>query len=208
MNYKTYVALVNEEEQAAGFQPFVGRPPARVEAYAREVEERYDIRIPPDYLDLLLLADGLAHNGVVFYAIDQEEEEDQFLPGLIAENLAAQSLERKPEYLLIGHSDLFRYAYCFPERKYFALYADTLEPAAEFSSFNELMVNVLKNEALGLFDEDEELGETRGDDFSDPDEEEGFVEEDDATSEPPFPEGSSSEGESKRKRKDPPPKQG
>ncbi|QSR84617.1 YrhA family protein [Methylacidimicrobium sp. B4] len=208
MNYKTYVALVNEEEQAAGFQPFVGRPPARVEAYAGEVQERYGIAIPPDYLDLLLLADGLAHNGVVFYAMDQEEEEDQFLPGLIAENLAVQGFQTRPEYLLLGHSDLFRYAYSFPERKYFALHADTLEPAAEFSSFNDLMVNVLKHEALGLFDEDEEIQETRGDDFSDPDEEEGFVEEDDATSEPPFPEGSSSEGESKRERRDPPTGQG
>ncbi|MDD4932631.1 MAG: YrhA family protein [Methylacidiphilaceae bacterium] len=161
MNYKTYVALVNEEEQAAGFQPFVGRPPARVEAFAKEVEERYGIRIPADYLDFLLLADGLAHNGVVFYAMDQEEEEDQFLPGLIAENLVVQDFRRQPEYLLIGHSDLFRYAYSFPERKYFALQPDTLEPAAEFSSFNELMVNALKHEALGLFDEDEEDEEDR-----------------------------------------------
>ncbi|WP_018291448.1 YrhA family protein [Verrucomicrobium sp. 3C] len=156
MNYKTYVALVNEEEQAAGFQPFVGRPVAQVQAYAQDVEERYGIRIPADYLDFLLLADGLAHNGVVFYAIDLEEEKDQFLPGLIAENLAVQDLHKRPEYLLIGHSDLFRYAYSFPERKYFALHADTFEAAAEFSSFNEMMVNALKHEALGLFDEDEE----------------------------------------------------
>ncbi|VVM07960.1 hypothetical protein MAMC_01914 [Methylacidimicrobium cyclopophantes] len=167
MNYKTYVALVNEEEQAAGFQPFAGRPPARVAAYAREVQERFGIAIPPDYLDFLSLADGLAHNGVVFYAIDQDEEEDQFLPGLLAENLVLQDLRTQPDYLFLGHSDIFRYAYSFPEKKYFALYADSLAPAAKFSDFNELMVNVLKHEALGLFDDEEETGDEEDEELSD-----------------------------------------
>ncbi|CAB4243063.1 conserved protein of unknown function [Methylacidimicrobium sp. AP8] len=206
MNYKTYVALINEEEQAAGFQPFVGRPASRVTAFAQEAEERYGIVIPPDYLDFLLLADGIAHNGVVFYAMDQEEEEDQFLPGLIAENLTAQGLQKPPEYLLLGHSDLFRYAYCYPERKYYALDADTLEPAAEFSNFNELMINALKHEALGLFDEDEEPGEAREDEILDEYEEEGFTEEDDRTCDPSLREEPGSEEESKRK--DPPPEGG
>ena len=205
MNYKTYVALVNEEEQAAGFRPFVGRPLARVQSYAQEVEERYGIRIPADYLDFLLLADGLAHNGVVFYATDQEEEGDQFLPGLMAENLATQNFRRQPEYLLLGHSDLFRYAYSFSERKYFALHADTLEPAAEFSSFNELMVNALKHEALGLFDEDEEDEEDREEGPFDEDfEEEPLEEEVGESPDQDISKGTAPE-KPKRKKKNPPP---
>ncbi|MGD9895892.1 MAG: YrhA family protein [Candidatus Methylacidiphilaceae bacterium] len=207
MNYKTYVALVNEEEQASGFQPFVGRPPARVQAYAKEVHERYGFDIPPDYLDLLLLADGLAHNGVVFYAMDQEEEEDQFLPGLIAENLAVQDFRNQPEYLLLGHSDLFRYAYSFPERKYVALHADTLESAAEFSNFNELMVNVLKYEALGLFDEEEEAAEEREVDFPEEDFEEEAEEEIEEPADPNTQEGSSPK-KPKGKENDTPPGKG
>lgn len=199
MNYKTYVEMVNEEERAAGFQPFVGRPLARVEAYAREVEERYGITIPLDYLDLLLLVDGLSHNGVVFYAMDQEEEEDQFLPGLISENLAIHGFQGRPEYLLLGQSDLFRYAYSFPERKYFALEVDSLEPVAEFSSFNDLMVNVLKHEALGLFDEEDE--EEASDSFSD---EEGDFAEEDEPHDPEVSEGPASEEEPKDGGKEPP----
>ena len=201
MNYKTYVEMVNEEEQAAGFQPFVGRPPARVEAYAQEVQERYGVAIPADYLDLLLLVDGLAHNGVVFYAMDQEEEEDQFLPGLISENLAIHGFQGQPEYLLLGQSDLFRYAYSFPEGKYFVLQVDTLDPVAEFSSFNDLMVNVLKHEALGLFDEDED-DEEPSDTFSDEGAE--FAEESGELSAPESSQTPASEEEPKRTRKEPP----
>ncbi|TFE72942.1 YrhA family protein [Methylacidiphilum caldifontis] len=156
MKYLEYLEMVNQEEMDAGFEPFRGRPKEKVLAYRDQVKEKYGIEIPEDYLEFLNIADGLAHNGVVFFSTDHEKEEFQAIPGLISENLSIGTFEQNKDYLILGYSNLFWYAYHFPTQKYLALDEEDLQEVVEFKDFDDMMTSVLKYEVLEMIDEEEE----------------------------------------------------
>jgi hypothetical protein len=158
--YLPYFHKLNALQTEFGFPPFEGQPSEKVLAYRDRIREEFGIELPPDYVEFLKLADGFAENGVVFYALDQEDDSEQLLPGLLAENAEYQdAAEELTEYLVLGHSDLYLYAYHLPTGAYRALEEDTLEIGKEFEDFDDLMTCVLKYEVLGLFEEDEEGSE-------------------------------------------------
>ncbi|CAI9085408.1 SMI1/KNR4 family protein [Candidatus Methylacidiphilum fumarolicum] len=159
MKYLEYLEMVNKEETDAGFEPFRGRPEEKILAYRDQVKEKYGIEIPEDYLDFLKVADGFAHNGVVFFSTDHERDEFQVIPGLISENLAIGTFEQNKDYLILGYSNLFWYAYHFPTNKYLALDEEDLQEVVEFKDFDDMMTSVLKYEALEMTDEEDEEGE-------------------------------------------------
>ncbi|CAF0702284.1 YrhA family protein [Candidatus Methylacidithermus pantelleriae] len=158
--YLPYFEKLNALQTEFGFPPFEGKPIEKIRAYRDRLREEFGLELPEDYVEFLQRADGFAENGVVFYAIDQDDESDQLLPGLLAENAEYQeAAEELREYLVLGHSDLYLYAYHLPTRSYRALEEDTLEIGKEFEDFEDLMTCVLKYEVLGLFEEDEEGSE-------------------------------------------------
>lgn len=156
MKYLEYLEMVNQEEMDAGFEPFRGRPTEKILAYRDQVKEQYGIEIPDDYLEFLKVADGLAHNGVVFFSTDHEKEEFQVIPGLISENLSIGTFDQNKDYLILGYSNLFWYAYHFPTQKYLALDEEDLQEVVEFKDFDDMMTSVLKYEVLEMLDEEEE----------------------------------------------------
>ncbi|QSR86603.1 SMI1/KNR4 family protein [Candidatus Methylacidiphilum infernorum] len=159
MKYLQYLEMINQEEVDAGFEPLRGRPTEKILAYRDQVKEQYGIEIPDDYLEFLKVSDGLAHNGVVFFSTDHEKEEFQVIPGLISENLSIGTFDQNKDYLILGYSNLFWYAYHFPTQKYLALDEEDLQEVVEFKDFDDMMTSVLKYEVLEMLDEEEEAEE-------------------------------------------------
>ncbi|MDE1169796.1 MAG: YrhA family protein [Verrucomicrobium sp.] len=148
-SYTPFLDLLNEtlhEQGGALYRAGV----AEIEAFLPRVRRQLGADLPPDYAHFLREANGFLYSGSCFYALDEENEADQEIPGLIAKNLSLGVLfKARTPYLILGESDLWLYAHHAPSGTYHALWKDRHESIEQFSDFSEMMENALK-EALGI----------------------------------------------------------
>jgi hypothetical protein len=122
-----------------------------LEAIKNALRAELGSSLPEPYAEFLGRANGYKYNGVVFFAIDTSSG----LPELIRENKSLRV--QNPvlnEYLVLGQSDLWHYAFHQPTSTYRALQVDALdEPYYIFEDFEDCISSALE-ETLELLDED------------------------------------------------------
>jgi hypothetical protein len=91
---------------------------------------------------------------VSLYGADKDSDEEETVPGLVAQNVSLWSAfpESAQKYLFVGDSELWFFAYEIATSSYVALSRSTIRPVHRFSGI-EALVNDMLAQALGHFDE-------------------------------------------------------
>ena len=150
----------NLEKQLAGDAAHGGRPlvpgasPDQIAKLSAQSETELGVTLPSSLLRVLAIVDGFVENGVSLYGVDRDSEEDETVPGLVAQNLALWSSfpESAQKYVFVGDSELWFFAYEIPTSTYVALSGSTIRVVHRFSGI-EGLVNDMLAQALGHFDE-------------------------------------------------------
>jgi hypothetical protein len=148
---------------ADGRRPLVpGASPDQIAKLSAQSEAELGVPLPSSLVGILTIVDGFVENGVNLYGVDKDADEEETVPGLIAQNLALWSTftESAQKYLFVGDSELWFFAYEIPTSTYVALSRSTIRPVHRFSGI-EALVNDILSQALGHFDEHSK--DTRGD---------------------------------------------
>jgi hypothetical protein len=141
---------------ANGGRPLVpGASSDRLADLSRQCRMELGIELPSSLPDVLGVVDGFVENGVSLYGVDNDQGEDETVPGLVAQNLALWSAfpESAQKYLFVGDSELWHFAYEIASSTYVALSGSTLRPVHRFSGA-EALVNDMLAQALGHFDDE------------------------------------------------------
>jgi hypothetical protein len=145
-------------DAANGSRPLVpGASADRLAELTRQCRMELGIELPTSLLDVLGIVDGFVENGVSLYGVDNDQGEDETVPGLVAQNLALWSAfpESAQKYLFVGDSELWHFAYQIASSTYVALSRSTVRLVHRFSCV-EALVNDMLAQALGHFDEQSE----------------------------------------------------
>jgi hypothetical protein len=147
--YLPYLNLLATASDKDG-QPLYVASPDDVAAFLPKVRNALGADLPTEYAAFLGEADGFAYDGSCFYAVDEDEPDAGDVPGLIRENVNwGIRFDASAGHIVLGHSDLWLYAYHPDSKTFHALWKDRRTSVRQFQSFDEMMVNALK-EALGI----------------------------------------------------------
>jgi hypothetical protein len=149
-------------EAANGARPLVpGASRAQIANLCAQAEAELGMTLPPSVLRVLTVVDGFVENGVSLYGADRDLNEEETVPGLVAQNLALWSSfpESAQKYLFLGDSELWFFAFEIASSSFMALSHSTMNPVHRFSGI-EALVNDMLAQALGHFDEQSE--DTKG----------------------------------------------
>jgi hypothetical protein len=142
-------------DAANGLRPLVpGASPDQIARFRTQSEAELGVSLPSSLLQTLSVIDGFVENGVSLYGVDQGPNEEETVPGLIAQNLALWSAfpDSAQQYLFVGDSELWFFAYEIPSSTYVALSRSPIRPIHRFSGI-EALVNDMLAQALGHFGE-------------------------------------------------------
>jgi hypothetical protein len=143
------------KDAASGQRPLVpGASPDQLAKLSARSEAELGVRLPSSLLGVLAVVDGFVENGVSLYGMDQDSDEEEAVPGLVAQNVALWSSfpESTQRYLFVGDSELWFFAYEIVTSTYVALSRSTIRIVHRFSGM-EALVNDMLAQALGHFDE-------------------------------------------------------
>jgi len=149
-------------EAANGARPLVpGASPDQIANLCAQAEAELGVTLPSSVLGVLTIVDGFVENGVSLYGADRDLNEEETVPGLVAQNLALWSSfpESAQKYLFVGDSELWFFAYEISSSSFVALSHSAMNPVHRFSGI-EVLVNDMLAQALGHFDEHSE--DTKG----------------------------------------------
>jgi hypothetical protein len=149
-------------EAANGAHPLVpGASPDQIAKLCAQAEAELGVTLPSSVLEVLTIVDGFVENGVSLYGADRNLNEEETVPGLVAQNLALWSSfpESAQKYLFVGDSELWFFAYEISSSSFVALSHSAMNPVHRFSGI-EVLVNDMLAQALGHFDEHSE--DTKG----------------------------------------------
>jgi hypothetical protein len=142
-------------DSASGRRPLVpGASPDQLAKLSARSEAELGVTLPTSLLSVLAVVDGFVENGVSLYGVDEDSDQEEAVPGLVAQNLALWSCfpESTLKYLFVGDSELWFFAYEIATSTYVALSRSTIRIVHRFSGM-EALVNDLLAQALGHFDE-------------------------------------------------------
>jgi hypothetical protein len=145
-------------DAANGQRPLVpGASPDQIAKLCAQAENELGLTLPSSIVQILTVIDGFVENGVSLYGVDRDPNEEETIPGLVAQNLALWSSfpESAQKYLFVGDSELWFFAYEIPTGTYVALSHSTIRAVHRFSGV-EALVNDMLAQALGHFDEPSE----------------------------------------------------
>jgi hypothetical protein len=148
-------------DASSGALPLVpGASADQIAKISARSESELGVKLPPSLLQVLMVVDGFVENGVSMYGADQENEEDETVPGLVAQNVALWSAfpEAAQKYLFVGDSELWFFAYEILTSTYVALSRSSISPVHRFSGI-EALINDMLAQALGHFGEEPENAE-------------------------------------------------
>ena len=143
------------QEAAAGERPLVpGASQDQVARVSNQTEAELGVTIPDSLRRVLTIVDGFVENGVTLYGVDKGPDEEETVPGLVAQNLALWSSfpESAQKYLYVGDSELWYFAYEISASTYVAISRSSGRPVHRFSGI-EALINDMLAQALGHFDE-------------------------------------------------------
>jgi hypothetical protein len=149
-------------EAANGARPLVpGASPDQIANLCAQAKAELGVTLPSSFLGVLTVVDGFVENGVSLYGADRDLNEEETVPGLVAQNLALWSSfpESAQKYLFVGDSELWFFAYEISTSSFVALSHSAMNPVHRFSGI-EVLVNDMLAQALGHFDEHSE--DTKG----------------------------------------------
>ena len=148
VDYLEYLSetLVEDEQP-----PLVPARPELLLSLPNLLKKELSIGAPEPYLEFLRRANGFQYNGVFFFSCDPAIE----LPDLVAENLYLRHQNSLFEdYLVLGQSNLWHYAYHEPSSTYRALQVDAARNAYyEFEDFDDCLSSALE-ETLELLEDE------------------------------------------------------
>jgi hypothetical protein len=145
-------------DAASGLRPLVpGASPDEIAKLRAQSETELGVTLPSSLLRTLTVIDGFMENGVSLYGADKDSDEDETVPGLVAQNLALWSAfpESAQNYLFVGDSELWFFGYEISSSTYVALSRSPIHPIHRFSGI-EALVNDMLAQALGHFGEHSE----------------------------------------------------
>ncbi len=153
INYLDYLSenLILDEQP-----PLLQARSDQILGLQKTLSEELGITLPEPYSEFLRRANGYNYNGVFFFTVDPSID----LPDLIGENKSLR-LQNPTlhDYLVMGQSGLWYYAFHGPTSTYRALQVDALdEPYYVFQDFDDCISSALE-ETLELLDEEEEVGQ-------------------------------------------------
>ncbi len=149
-------------DAANGVRPLVpGASPDQIANLCAQAKAELGVTLPSSVLGVLTVVDGFVENGVNLYGADRDLNEEETVPGLVAQNLALWSSfpESAQKYLFVGDSELWFFAYEISNSSFVALSHSAMSPVHRFSGI-EALVNDMLAQALGHFDEHSE--DTKG----------------------------------------------
>ncbi|HET9376063.1 MAG TPA: YrhA family protein [Chthoniobacterales bacterium] len=147
-------------DAANGRYPLVpGASPDQIAKLRAQSETELGVPLPSSLLGILTVIDGFVENGVSLYGADKDPNEEETVPGLVAQNLALWSAfpDSAQKYLFVGDSELWFFAHEIPTSTYVALSRSPICPIHRFSGI-EALVNDMLAQALGRFGEYPENG--------------------------------------------------
>jgi hypothetical protein len=134
-----------------------GATPDEVAKLSARTQTELGVSLPSSLVRVLTVVDGFVENGVAMYGVDQysDDEDAGTVPGILAQNLALWSSfpESAHEFLFVGDSELWFFAYEIASTHYVAVSRSSGRPIHRFSGI-EGLVNDLLAQALGHFDEE------------------------------------------------------
>ena len=145
-------------DSANGLRPLVpGASPAQLAQLCAQSETELGVTLPSSLLRALAVVDGFVENGVSLYGVDKDPNEEETVPGLVAQNLALWSAfpDSAQKHLFVGDSEIWFFAYEIPTSTYVALSRSPIRPIHRFSGI-EALVNDMLAQALGHFGEHSE----------------------------------------------------
>jgi hypothetical protein len=140
-------------DAANGLRPLVpGASPDQIAKLCARSESELGVTLPSPLLRVLTVVDGFVENGVTLYGVDRDPDEEEPVPGVVAQNLTLWSSfpESAQRYLFVGDSELWFFAYEFSNSTFVALSHSAMSPVHRFSGI-EALVNDMLAQALGHF---------------------------------------------------------
>jgi hypothetical protein len=145
LTYLGYLDEIQQEQRYLHLAPQPGCIDADLRRFQQQVREQLQIELPADYLEFLSHTNGLVYCGTVLYAIEEEFEADQNIPGVISENKVLQQTRPESEdtLLYLGYSDLWLYVYNVTQCAYQVLDFTQNEVHFECKDIQDLLLDAL-----------------------------------------------------------------
>ena len=120
----------------------------QLRVFQNEVNKRFNYDLPKEYIDFLEIINGIDHNGLVLYGIDDWINNDinhQQVTGYIDTNEIWYQNEAQNTYLFFGDSNISWYCYDLKNKVYVELDKPSGELEREYQGFNEMIERALTN---------------------------------------------------------------
>ncbi len=120
----------------------------QLRVFQNEVNKRFNYDLPKEYIDFLEIINGIDHNGLVLYGIDDWINNDinhQQVTGYIDTNEIWYQNEAQKTYLFFGDSNISWYCYDLKNKVYVELDKPSGELEREYQGFNEMIERALTN---------------------------------------------------------------
>lgn len=158
--YLEFLKELQEEQKSFGLLPQEGCNDEEIQHVASLVNQKLNVELPAEYTEFLKHTDGFADNGIIFFAVDQADPEDQTLPGLVSENLGKyvrfDATEVERPWVALGQSDMCIYAYSPKSSQYHVIDLASGHVMQSFDSFDEMVTMAIKECTCDLLEETEE----------------------------------------------------
>lgn len=126
------------------------QPPATSEELSNLCEKaflNFKTKLPMEYTDFLKLTNGLDWNGLTIFASETSvivNHPDRYIKGVIEANQMYRQSEDSQNIIILGNSGIDVYIYCLDRNVYHIAERISLRVISTFSSFNEMLSQVLK----------------------------------------------------------------
>jgi len=127
------------------------QPPCTIAEF-KELQARTKLllgaELPKEYEQFLLKHNGLDFNGMVIYAGTKkpsEGDDDYCILDFVEANLIRRDIEEMNDFLLIGEKDDEEFGLQVSSSKYVQIDATCLDVIEEYSSFDEMIAEVIQS---------------------------------------------------------------
>lgn len=139
---------VVEVRKMFGKEVNTGAAQTEIELLKKEATKRLDVELPEEYLNTLMVINGIEFNGYILYGIDEEilgRETNQHITGVINSNEVWYENEEQKQYIFLGESGISWYVYDIEAKWYKILDMPSGDVCEEFEDFGDMLDLLLKD---------------------------------------------------------------
>lgn len=142
---------IEEAKKIFGKEVNEGATRQEVELLKKVAEEKLDIALPEEYLNVLGTINGIEFNGFILYGIDENilgRISKQHINGLVDCNEIWYENEWQKQYIFLGESGISWYVFDIETGKYQILDMPSGELCEEFEHFEDMLENLLSDSLM------------------------------------------------------------